>query len=184
MPFRHRNPGIRPRLTFGLRLDRAARAGFPATCTVLTMLLTQVPFGIPGQAVMLPAVTLVCVWFWSLFRPTAMPPAAVFGIGLLLDLLGYMPLGVGVLVLLLAHGIARRGRRFLSQQGFAMNWLAFVPVGAGAALLSWALVVALTIRLLSPGMALFQAVLTVALYPVLAIPLAWAHRAVPEADAA
>jgi rod shape-determining protein MreD len=183
MALRHRNPGIRPRQTLGIWLDHAARAGFPATCTVLTMLLTQAPFGIPGQAVVLPAVTLACVWFWSLFRPAAMPPVAVFGIGLLLDLLGYTPLGVGVLVLLLAHGIARRGRRFLGQQGFAMNWLAFVPVGTGAALLSWGLVVALTLRLLSPGMALFQAVLTGALYPVLAIPLAWAHRSVPEADA-
>ena len=184
MSWRHRNPGIRPRPTFGSQLDHAARAGFPATCTVLGMLVTQAPFGIAGQAVMLPAVTLACVWFWSLFRPAAMPPAAVFGIGVLLDLLGYMPLGVGVLVLLLVHGIARRWRRFLGQTGFAMTWLAFAPVGVGAALLFWALVMALTLRLLPPGMALFQAALTAALYPVLAIPLAWAHRSVPEADAA
>jgi rod shape-determining protein MreD len=167
-----------------MRLDHAARGGFPTTCTVLTMLLTQAPFGIPGQAVMLPAATLASVWFWSLFRPASMPPAAVFFIGLLLDLLGYMPLGTGVLVLLLAHGVARRWRRFLGQQGFAMTWLAFVPVGAAAALLSWMLVVALTFRLMPIGMALFQAALTAALYPVLGIPLAWAHRAVPEAEAA
>lgn len=184
MALRHRNPGIRPRQSIGTTLDRAARAGFPATCTVMAMLTTQAPLGIPGQAALLPAVTLAFVWFWSLFRPAAMPPAAVFGIGVLLDLLGYMPPGVGVLVLLLAHGIARRWRRFLGQTGFAMTWLAFVPVGAGAALLSWLLVMALTLRLLPPGMAVFQAVLTGALYPVLAIPLAWMHRLVPEADAA
>ena len=183
MALRHRNPGIRPRLTLGARLDHAARAGFPATCTVLAMLLTQAPFGIPGQAAILPAVTLACVWFWSLFRPAAMAPPAVFAIGLLLDLLGYLPLGVGVLMLLLAHGIARRWRRFLAQQGFAMTWVAFLPVGGGAALLTWALVVALTLKANPPGLALFQAVLTGALYPVLAIPLAWLHRSVAEADA-
>ena len=182
MALRHRNPGIRPTLTVGRRLDHAARAGFPATCTVIAMLLTLAPFGIPGQAVVLPAVTFACVWFWSVFRPAAMPPPAVFGIGVLLDLLGYLPLGVGVLVLLLVHGIARRWRRFLGQQGFGLVWLAFIPVGAGAALLSWALVAALTLKLVSPGLALFQAVLTGALYPVLAIPLAWAHRSVAEAD--
>ena len=39
--------------------------------------------------------TLACVYFWSLFRPAAMPPPVVFLIGVLLDLLGYLPLGVG-----------------------------------------------------------------------------------------
>jgi len=183
MALRDRSPGIRPRETLGGRLDHAARAGFPATCTILLMLATQAPFGIAGQAVMLPAIALACVWFWSLFRPAAMPPVAVFGIGVLLDLLGYMPLGVSVLVLLVAHGIARRWRRFLGQQGFAMTWLAFAPVAAGASLVSWVLVVALTLRLMPAGIAIFQAVLTAAFYPVLAIPLAWAHRAVPEAEA-
>ena len=62
-----------------------------------------------------------------------MPPPAVFAIGVLLDLLGYLPLGVGVLTLLVTHGIALRLRRFLGQQGFAVTWLAFLPVAAGAA---------------------------------------------------
>ena len=177
-----RHPGIRPRLTIGRWLDHAARTGFPATCTVAAMLLTQAPFGIPGQAVALPAVALACIWFWSLFRPAAMPPPAVFAIGVLLDLLGYLPLGVGVLTLLVTHGIALRLRRFLGQQGFAVTWLAFLPVAAGAALLSWGLVSVLTLTLLPPGLAVFQGTFTGALYPVLAIPLAWAHRSVAEAD--
>jgi len=177
-----RYPGIRPHLTIGRRLDHAARAGFPATCTVLTMFLTQAPFGIPGQAVLLPSVTLASVWFWSLFRPASMPPPAVFGVGVLMELLGYLPLGVGVLTLLLAHGIAVRWRRFLGQQGFAITWLAFVPVAAGAALLSWVLVAALTLRLLPAGLSVFQGVLSGVLYPVLAIPLAWLHRSFAEAD--
>ena len=182
MATRHRNPGIRPHPTIGRWLDRAARAAFPATCTVSIMLLTLAPFGVAGQAVLLPAVTLACIWFWSLFRPAAMPPPAVFAIGFLLDLLGYLPLGVGVLTLLLVHGFALRLRRFLAQQGFALSWLAFVPVAAGAAFLSWALVALLTLRLIPIGLALFQAVLTATLYPVLAIPLAWAHRSIAEAD--
>jgi len=177
-----RYPGIRPRATFGRRLDLAARAGFPATLTILIMLLTQAPFGIPGQAVLLPWVTLASVWFWSLFRPASMPPPAVFGIGVLMELLGYLPLGVGVLTLLLAHGIAIRWRRFLGQQGFAVTWLAFMPVAAGAALLSWLLVAALTLRLLPAGLSVFQGVLSAMLYPVLAIPLAWLHRSVAEAE--
>ena len=103
-------PGIRPRATLGRRLDIAARWAFPATCTILLMLLTETPLGIADQAALLPAVTLACVYFWSLFRPAAMPPPVVFVIGLLLDLLGYLPLGVGVLTLLVVHGLALRWR--------------------------------------------------------------------------
>ncbi len=178
MSWEDRYPGIRPRLTIGRRLDLAARAAFPVTFTALLMLLTQAPFGIPGQAVLLPAVTLACIWFWSLFHPAAMPPPAVFAIGVLLDLLGYLPLGVGVLTLLVTHGIALRWRRFLGQQGFALSWLAVLPIAAGAALLSWSMVALLTLTLVPPGLAILQAVMTGALYPVLAIPLARAHRAV------
>ena len=46
-----------------------------------------------------------------------MPPPVVFVLGLLLDLLGYLPLGVGVLMLLVVHGLALRWRRFLVRAG-------------------------------------------------------------------
>ena len=41
------------------------------------MILSLAPFGVPGQAALLPAVALTCVWFWSLYRPAAMPPPMV-----------------------------------------------------------------------------------------------------------
>jgi rod shape-determining protein MreD len=123
------------------------------------MLLTEMPFDIVGQSALLPAVTLAAVWFWSVFRPASMPPPLVFGIGLLLDLLGYLPLGTGVLTLLIVHGIALRWRRFLAQQGFAVIWAAFSLVASGAAV-------------------------SAALYPALAIPLAAAHASIAAPERA
>ena len=177
-------PGIRPRATLGRRLDMAARHAFPASCTILLMLLTQVPFGIADQAVLLPAVTLACVYFWSLFRPAALPPPVVFLIGLLFDLLGYLPIGVGVLILLMVHGLALRWRRILTRQGFFAVWLAFAGFAMAAALLTWALTALLGFRLLPPGSALFQAVLTIALYPALAILFIRAHRTLADPERA
>lgn len=177
-------PGIRPRSTLGRRLDIAARQCFPVGCTLLLMLLTELPFGFAAQTALLPALTLGCVWFWSLYRPAAMPPPAVFAIGVLLDLLGYLPLGVGVLTMLCVHGAALRWRRFLAQQSFAVVWLAFVPLAAGAAGLSWALTALLNVRLIPVGPAAFQATLAAALYPALAIPLAHAHRSVADPERA
>jgi rod shape-determining protein MreD len=175
-------PGIRPRATLGRRLDIAARHAFPASCTILLMLLTLTPFGIADQAELLPAVTLACVYFWPLFRPAAMPPPVVFIIGLLFDLLGYLPIGVGVLILLAVHGLALRWRLVLTRQGFLPAWLAFAGFAVGAAALGWVLTAVLTFRLLPIGPAVFEAALTAALYPALAILFIRAHRgiAAPE----
>jgi rod shape-determining protein MreD len=179
-----RRPGIRPRASLGRRLDVAARYCFPACITVLLMLLTQAPFDVPEQAALLPAIALCCVWFWSVFRPAALPPPVVFLIGLLLDLMGYLPLGVGVFTLLAVHGVALSMRRSLSRRGFAWIWVVFGAVACAASLLIWLLVMLLTFRLLSPNPAFFIAVLTVSLYPVLAIPFAGAHRSVANPEQA
>jgi rod shape-determining protein MreD len=177
-----RRPGIRPRQSIGRRLDIAARFGFPASITILLMLLTRAPLDIPGQAALLPAVALCCVWFWSVFRPDALPPPVVFVIGLLLDLLGYLPVGVGVFTLLAVHGVALVMRRELSRRGFAWIWFVFAGVAAAASLTIWLLVMLLTLRLLSPYPAIFIAIVTVAIFPVLAVPFAGAHRSVANPD--
>jgi rod shape-determining protein MreD len=157
-----------------------ARHSFPVGCTVALMLLANAPLGVPDQAVMLPAIAVASVFFWSLYRPASMPPPAVFLIGLLLDLLGWLPVGDGVLTLLLVHGLCLRWRRVLARQGFVTVWMAFIGFAAGAAALIWAIAALLTFRLLPLQTAIFQAVLSAALYPALAILSARAHRTVAD----
>lgn len=178
-----RVPGIRPRPSLWSRLDGFARQSFAGATTALMLLAIAAPFGVPGQAELLVAVALACVFFWSLFRPACMPPPLVFALGVLADLLGYAPLGVDVLMLLIVHGLALRWRRFLTRQGFFIVWLAFVLVAAGAAVLQWALTCALMLRLLPPLPVLFQAALAAGLYPLLAVLLTRAHQSLGQGAA-
>jgi rod shape-determining protein MreD len=168
----------------GRRLDVVWRHAFPGTTSILLMLLSLAPFGLWGQAALLPTVALTCVWFWSLYRPTAMAPPMVFLIGVLLDLLGYLPPGVGALTMLTTYGIAHRLRRFLSRRGFAVVWLIFITIACGIAAMNWALVSLLTFNLVPPGPVLFQAGLAAAMYPAVAIPLSLAHRSFADPDRA
>jgi rod shape-determining protein MreD len=179
-----RTPGIRPRATLGRRLDAVARAAFPAACTLVLMLLIAVPFGFAGQAMLLPAVGVACVFVWSVLCPAAMPPPVVFVLGVLLDLLGYLPLGVGALTLLAVHGTAVRFRPVLRRLGLLRVWLAFAGFAAGAAALSWGLTAVLSFRLLPAWPALFQALLTAALYPAFAIALGRAHGRIVDPEQA
>ncbi len=177
-----RTPGIRPRQNLSRRLDMAARWSFPCATTGLGLLLMAAPLGLPGQAEIQAAIALACVYFWSLFRPASMPPPAVFLIGLLTDLLGYAPIGVAVLTLLIVHGLAMRWRRVMVRQGFLIVWLAFVGIAAGAALLEWTLTSLLTPRLLPLGPVVFLAALCAGLYPALATLLTLAHQTLAEPE--
>jgi rod shape-determining protein MreD len=148
------------------------------------MLLVEVPFGIAGQAMLLPVVAIASIYFWSLCRPAAMPSPLVFLIGLLLDLLGYLPLGIGVLILLVTHGLVVHWRPVLTRQSLCVLWLVFAGFGIGAAALCWAMTALLSLRLLPLGPALFQALLAAALYPALAMLLLQAHRTIADPERA
>jgi rod shape-determining protein MreD len=162
----------------GRQLDLLARHSLPAGLTVMLMLLVRMPFRIPDQATLLPVVTIASIYFWSVFRPTATPAPVVFLIGLLLDLLTYLPMGVGELTLLVTHALVAHWRPALTRQGFRMNWLAFAGIGVGTAALCWSATTLLSFRLLPLGPALFQALLTAAAYPALAMLFLQAHRAI------
>ena len=184
MALSDRTPGVRRALTVGRRLDMIWRYAFPGVTSVFLMVLSLARFGLWEQAALLPAVALICVWFWSLYRPAAMSPPVVLGLGVLLDVLGFLPLGVGGLTMLTAHGIALRLRGFLIRHGFALDWLIFSLVASGIAAMNWALVSLLTLSLPNPGPLIFHAGLAVALYPAVAIPLALAHRSFADPDRA
>ncbi|MSP30747.1 MAG: rod shape-determining protein MreD [Acetobacteraceae bacterium] len=179
-----RTPGIRLRLSVWRRLDVAARRAFPSACTALLMLLLAAPLGLPEQRALLPALTLACVFFWSLFRPASMTPPMVFALGLLLDLLAYLPLGVGVLSLLGVHGVTIQARRFLTRHGFVLIWLSFLLIALAVSALGWLLSSLLTLRLLPFAPAMFQSALAAALYPAIAPLCARAHASIADPEQA
>jgi rod shape-determining protein MreD len=61
-------------------------------------------------------------------------------------------------------------------------WFAFAGFGTAAAAIGWVLTALLTFRLLPLAPAVFQAVLTAALYPALATLFIRAHRTVADPE--
>jgi rod shape-determining protein MreD len=173
----------RPEPSPGLlrRLDALGRASLPVLAAVVLMVLAAAPVGLPG---LVAAVALPSVFFWSVFRPAAMPPPAVFALGLLQDLLTLAPLGSGVVILLLAHGLAVRWRRVLARRSFLAVWLTFCGFAAGATGLGFLLQAVLGWRMPAATSGLLQLALATGLYPVLALFLTRAHEAMRQAEEA
>jgi rod shape-determining protein MreD len=161
------------------RVEALSRNLLPALLVVLAMIAAAGPTGLP---VLVAALTLPQVVFWSIYRPAAMSPPVVFLIGLLLDLLALAPLGSGLLTLLLAHGLALRWRRILARLGFLLLWLAFCGFAAGAAALGYVLTALLAFDLPPVAPALQQAAVTACLFPPIALVLGRVHALMLRAE--
>lgn len=163
--------------------QREAGGGFPNKLvpfltTLLFVLISVVPLHIPGFAVVAPAFTLMAVYHWTIYRPDLLPPVAVFVAGLLLDLLNGTPyVGTSALSLLLTRSVLMGQRRFFVNRLFPVLWAGFLVTTAAVVAFEWALVSLLHGALLGARPVVFEALLTVATFPLASYLLARAQRA-------
>lgn len=168
--------------TFWQRLDALARGLAPFSLTLLLVLFGAVPLHLPHVAEIGPYFALLAVYYWAVHRPTVLPAPAVFFLGLLSDVLGTAPLGVGTAVLLGVHAVVLSQRRFLLGQSFLGVWAGFMIVCAGSFATIWALSSLLVGAAIDPRAAVFATVLNMAVYPVVGFIFAHAQRSLlPQA---
>lgn len=150
----------------------------PFLSTLVFVLVSVVPLQIPGFAAVTPSFALMAVFHWTIYRPDLLPISAVFALGVLLDLLNGSPyLGVSALMLLVARTAMLVTRRYFVNRSSAALWLGFLALASGTFAFGWAFVSALRGQILGTRPFIFEAVLTVACYPVGSYLLARLHRA-------
>lgn len=164
------------RMTATQRVDLWLRQATPIALTVLLAILSAVPIGIPGYTAVVPAYTAMAAFYWAVFRPDLQPPFALFLVGVLQDILAATPLGMTALSLMLVHGLAVSQRRAFLGKPFVLAWFGFVLIHALAAFLVWLLTSLLALRLVGPEPAVFQYLVTVTLFPVVAWVFVRIHR--------
>lgn len=152
-------------------MDLWARHLVPFLVTLFFLLLAMVPTRIPGFAGVAPVLTLMCVFYWAIYRPDLLPAAAAFGLGLLHDIASGTPLGVNALVLLLVQGLTSSQRKFFLGNTFLVAWWGFGLIAAGAMAVTWGLI-ALLSGMAAPRTVLFEYLMTLSLYPVVSWILA------------
>jgi len=157
-------------MTSGLwqRMDLLARQLTPSILTLALVVLNAVPLHLPELSRIAPLLPLMAIYHWAIFRPRLLPASVVFLIGVLQDVLGGTPVGVNALVFLAVYGAVLSQKRFLTGKSFAILWLGFALIAAGAMALSWLVVSALSVTLVEPRTVIFQYLLTLGLFPAVA----------------
>lgn len=160
------------------RFDLALRSAAPIALSLLILLFSHIPVGLPGAVSFTPFLPLVCVFYWGVHRPDLMPGWAVFVLGLLHDILSGGAFGVGTFTLLASYGLVATQRRFLVGFGVGLLWLSFAVLALLASIMVWLLTMMVLGVLLNPAPLAYQYVLTVAVYPLLAWVFARTQRRV------
>jgi len=150
------------------RLDVVARSISPFFVTLLLVLVGLVPLHVSDLSPIIPALTLIGVFFWSVHRPDLMPIWAVFILGFVQDLLAGGVIGPGIIGLLIAHALVVWQDRFFLAASFAVVWCAFMLVAAAALTVTWALTCIAMMTYVDPDPVFFQYLVTLAFYPCLA----------------
>jgi rod shape-determining protein MreD len=156
------------------RLRVALRTATPFLLTVLLLVVGSIPFHLPFMRPIGPGLVLVAVYYWSVHTPWLMSSPVVFAIGLLSDLLGGAPIGVGVLLLLCAHGMALLQRRLVEDAAGIAIWLWFVGTACLTGLLGWLITSHLAGTLMDPWPVGIGTLLAAIVYPF----VAWAFHPV------
>jgi len=164
------------------RLDVFARRLIPAALSFVLVLLTVVPLPFPGYGTIVPMLALGSVFFWAVHYPSLLPPAAVFAIGLVQDVLTGALFGSGAVVLLLAYGAVVYQRIFFRNKSFLVIWWSFMIVAMGAGALAWVLASLFSGQVIPPAPALYQVLVTIAIYPLLTGVLHGVHKFLPRED--
>jgi len=164
------------RPTASQRLDLWLRQSTPMAITAVLAVLSVVTIGIPGYSAVVPGFTAMATFYWAVFRPDLQPASALFLIGVLQDILTGTPLGLTAVSLLLLHALALSQRRALVTKPFLLTWVGFMVILLPVAVLAWVMMSALQFRLIGPEPAVFQYLVTVLGFPVVAWAFVRIHR--------
>jgi rod shape-determining protein MreD len=149
----------------------------PGLLLLLCIFVAAWPTGLPQFADVTPFLSLMAVYYWSIYRPELMPAIVVFAAGLVQDVVTGSPIGLMALVLILVHGVGVSQRWFFLGKSFSVEWWGFGLVTLAAAMVAWILASLYFVMLLDPKSIAVQALLTVAVYPLVTRLFTRASRA-------
>jgi rod shape-determining protein MreD len=151
---------------FWQRLDQSARLTLPFTTAVIFVVLSAIAWPLPYLGTVAPPLALVAVYYWAIYRPDLFRPGMAFVIGLINDVVHFLPIGLSALIFVAAHQLVWRQRRFFAGHSFFMLWWGFALTTLVAMLAAWLLQMLLRWQAFPFGPVLWQALFAIAIFPL------------------
>jgi rod shape-determining protein MreD len=137
---------------------------FPKLLALLFIFLSYTPSHIYGISNFFPALDLMVVYYWSLYRPHVIPNWFVFSSGLIKDTLSGAPIGVNALSYIILRGLAiYKGGPLKST--FIALWHGFAIFTAIILLFKWLIYSFVFAEFVEVNMIIMQFIISILLYP-------------------
>ena len=152
--------------TIWQRLDHNGRLALPFLTAVICTLLGSIVWPVPYLGAVVPPLALMAIYYWALHRPDLFRPSMAFAVGLLNDVVNFLPLGLSALLFVLVHQIIFRQRRYFVGHSFFMMWSGFVLTVIAVNILQWAIVGLVRWQVIPIGPILIQILFASAFFPL------------------
>jgi len=163
------------------RLDQSARLVLPCATALVFVLLGAMTWPLPYFGEVAPPLALIAIYYWAIHRPDLFSPAMAFFVGLLNDVLHFLPLGLSALLFVGAHQFVFSQRRFFAGHSFYMMWWGFALTILLAMLVQWVFLSLFRWQMIPFMPVLLQVVLAIVLFPLPCWVLIRLQRAVLSA---
>ncbi len=152
------------------------RSGVPLGCILMLALMSTLPLRMPHDLPVVPDLSLMAVFYWTIYRPDLLPISALFVIGLIEDCVTGGSLGVTSLMLVGTHGMLLGQRRVFLGKPFALTWWGFALVATVASILRYLIACWQIGGFISATQALSQYIATLVLFPLIVALCVGLHR--------
>jgi rod shape-determining protein MreD len=160
-------------------IDWAAKMFLAHSVIIFLMLMNFVSLSIPYAGDFKPFFLLMAIYYWAIYRPTLVPIAYVFALGIVVDLQSGLPVGLSAMLLVICKAIVQRQRAFLMGQPYVTVWIGFALMSLMQAFFMW-LVVSLQAWTFMPIIPITVAAgFSIVIFPLISLILLGVHRLLP-----
>lgn len=161
-------------------LDHLARRILPFLTVAITLLLDLLPLTTLASDAVRPALTIVAVYFWTLYRPDLLGPITLFLLGLVADAVAGTPIGLTSLTLLCIRSMVMVPQRVVLARSFMGGWLGLAVVTLCLQLLRWLVTCLYAFHIFPIDTVFVSSLLTILCYPPVALLLGRANVEIDE----
>jgi rod shape-determining protein MreD len=148
------------------KLELIFWTALPSLITLLLVIFYLAPKHIPGLSHFMPILPLIPVFYWGLMHAREMPFWFVFALGLIMDAVTGMPMGLTALLYVFFLAMLHAQRKYIHKEGFIIKWGYFAMLLAVTGAIHWLLMLFLNGQGQGVATAMIQWLLTVCCYPL------------------
>jgi rod shape-determining protein MreD len=167
-------------LTFSQKIDILLRFCTAYALIICFWAMDVVSFQIPYFQDIRPSFTLMALFYWSIYRPTLLPPWMAFLLGILIDLLSGLPIGLTAVLFVLAQRVVVDQRKIFSGQSFLSVYFGYTVIAAAVYILQWFLYGFVILQWVSFQPVLGMIILGVVFFPLALLLMNLTHRMLPS----